>query len=254
MKRLTILCAGLLVLLAVFIFFSLAGLLPMASARTVVFLNDQVPEQYNRLIMRDQVGLAAEYHFNKNVMHLIDNRMAYVQAEAARIVPRLEAGLPGRFFPHYISTLVIVAPDGMGEIRSFADLRAASCRLYITEKHKIRILPSLALALNSADSLDEAVALLAELKAEGRLIIGQTSDEFETVMDGNTAALMPDDEAARLNLSGLPLKMHVPCDGTYGFVVGLFSPSDSAADISPPADELIQAGVRTLEGQALPGL
>lgn len=254
MKRLTILCAGLLVLLAFFIFISMAGLLPMASARTVVFLNDQVPEQYNRLILRNQDSLTAEYHFNKNVMHLIDHRIAYIQAEAARIVPRLEAGLPGRFFPHYISTLVLVVPDGAGEIRSFADLRDASCRLYITEKHKVRILPSLALALSGGDSLNEAVALLAELKAEGRLIIGQTSDEFENVMDGNTVALMPDDEAARLILSGLPLKMHVPYDGTYSFVVGLFSPSDTAADISPAVDELIKAGVRTPEGQALPGL
>ncbi|MGI5879845.1 MAG: hypothetical protein ACOX6L_04515 [Syntrophomonadaceae bacterium] len=254
MKRPTILAAGLFALLTFFLFLSLAGLLPMPSARTVVFLNDQVPEQYNHLIMRDQDGLTSAYHFNKNVMHLIDNRIAYVQAEDARIVPRMEEGLPGRFFPHYISTLVFVVPDGAEDIRSFADLRDASCRLYITEKHKVRILPSISLALSGGDSLDETVALLAELKAERRLIIGQTSDEFENVIDGNTVALMPDDEAARLILSGLQLKMHVPCDGTYSFVIGLFAPSDSAADISPAVDELIKAGVRTLEGQALAGL
>jgi hypothetical protein len=253
MKRLTILSAGLLALLIACLFLSLAELLP-SSARTVVFLNDQVPEQYNHLIMRDQDILTAEYHFNKNVMHLIDNRIAYVQAEDARIVPRLEAGLPGRFFPHYISTLVFVIPDGADDIRSIADLRDASCRLFITEKHKIRILPSIALALSGGDGLDEAVALLAELKTEGRLIIGQTSDEFKNMMDDNTVALMPDDEAARLILSGLPLEMHVPRDGAYSFIVGLFAPSDSAPDISPNPDELMKAGVRTPEGQALPGL
>jgi hypothetical protein len=88
MKRLTILCAGLLVLLAVFIFFSLAGLLPMASARTVVFLNDQCPAVQSPDHAK-QDGIAAEYHFNKNVMHLIDDASPMYRG-GRRIVPRLE--------------------------------------------------------------------------------------------------------------------------------------------------------------------
>ncbi|MCM1566398.1 MAG: hypothetical protein NC238_10700 [Dehalobacter sp.] len=254
MKRLTILSAGLFVLMTAFLFLSLTGLLPMTSARTVVFLNDQVPEQYNRLIMRNQDGLTAEYHFNKNVTHLIDNRMAYVQAEDARIVPRLEGGLPGRFFPQYISTLVLVVSDSADEIRSFADLREASCRLYITKNNRSRILPAMALALSGGENLNEAVSLLAQFQVEGRLIIGETSGEFESMMDGNTVALIPDDEAARLILSGLPLKMCVPCDGTYSFVVGLFTPSDQTVAINLDADELVKAGLRAMDGRSLPGL
>lgn len=254
MKRLTMLAAGLLVLLTALILFGLAGLMPASPQRTVALLNDQVPEQYNRMIEKELDGFTVRYHFNKNMMHMIDSSIAYVEAEDARLLPRIEEGLPGRFFAHYISTVVFVVPEDTEPIRSYAELETSSCRLFLTGKHMTRILPSMALALSGGDGLDESVSLLAQLKAEGRLIMGQTSDEYEDVMDGNTIALMPDDEAARLILSGLPLKMCVPSDGTYSFVIGLFTPSASAAEIYPAADALIGAGLRTLDGLALPGL
>lgn len=112
----------------------------------------------------------------------------------------------------------------------------------------------MALALSGGENLNEAVSLLAQFQAEGRLIIGETSGEFESEMDGNTAALIPDDEAARLIMAGLPLKMHVPSDGTYSFVVGLFAPSDQTAAINLDADELVKAGLRAMDGRSLPGL
>jgi hypothetical protein len=183
-------------LLAVLTLLSLAGFLPGNRARTVALLNDQVPEAYNHLILRELGGFSVEYNFNKTMTHLIDPRIAYIHMEDARIVPRLEAGLAGRFSPHYLSTVVFAVPDGLDEIRFFSDLRDASCRLFVSRKHVVRILPAMALALSGADSLDEAVALLVRLKAEGRLIVGQTPGEFESVLDGNTVALMPDDEAA----------------------------------------------------------
>jgi hypothetical protein len=220
----------------------------------VALLNDQVPEQYNRLIERDLDGYTVQYYFNKNMMHMIDIDIAYVEAEDARVLPRLEEGLPGQFFAHYISTVVFAVPEGVEPVRSFAELASSSCRLYVTRKHMNRVLPATALALSDGAGLDAAVALLAQLQAEGRLVIGETSDEFEDVMDGNTIALIPDDEAAHLTLSGLPREMYVPSDGTYSFVIGLYAPSDSAAEIYASADELVEAGLRTTDGEALPGL
>lgn len=254
MRRLRILPAGLLILLFASILVSLTGLLPAAAARTDILLNDQVPEQYNRLILQGREGLIAEYNFNKNVMHLIDGRMAYVQAEDARIVPRLEEGLSGRFFPHYLSTLVFTFSESASGVRSFADLRDASCRLFITEKNRSRILPAMALALSGGVDLRESVSLLARYQAEGRLIIGETSGDFADVMDSDIVALIPDDEAARLILEGLPLEMAVPEDGTYSFAVGLFAPSDRSPAISPDPGELVRAGLRALDGRSLPGL
>ncbi|SMC63518.1 histidine kinase N-terminal 7TM domain-containing protein [Papillibacter cinnamivorans] len=254
MKRLTIFAAVLFLSLAAFTAFSLTGLLPQNTPRTAALLNDQAPEPYNRLIMRELDGFTVKYHFNKYMLHLIGSSIAYVQAEDARVLPRLDEGMPGRFFPHYISTVVFLMPENMEPIRSFAELYASPCRFFVTRKHMARVLPAMALALNGGASLDEAVSLLALLQEEGRLIVGETTGEFESVMDGRTVALVPDDEGARLILSGLPVMMHVPSDGTYSFTVGLFAPSDSAAEIVFTSDELVEAGLRTTDGRTLPGL
>ena len=69
MKRLTILTVGPLVLLTALILFSFAGFLPANPPRVVALLNDQVPEQYNRLIERDLDGYTVQYYFNKNMMY-----------------------------------------------------------------------------------------------------------------------------------------------------------------------------------------
>lgn len=255
MKRLTLLSVLLLIALTALILLSFEHVFPPDAPHPSVFLSDQVPKGYEQLIAKAGDGLLVERNPKKYLLHLLYRQTAYVMSEEVRIKPRLDAGFPGRFFPHYLSTVVFVVPSSSEtEKMSFAGLRDSNTKLYIPETHRSRILPAMAITLGEDGSLDKAVSVLAELKREGRLIVGFTSTDYEAWLDGNTVALMPDDEAAALIMSGLPVKIQVPSDGTLSFTVGLYAPSDSSPELPIDSDKLIAAGLRSLDGKADPAI
>jgi hypothetical protein len=243
----------LLILLTGLTLLSLAHVIPPETERTELLLFDQTPDGYEQLIALRQEGLAVTKYYSKYLLDRISGRTAYVQAEDMRILPRLEQGLPGRFFPHYRSTIVLVLPAGAdAPPLSFSSLESSGYRLYFSLVHRTRIMPAMELALGGGDNLDKATSLLSGLRREGRLVVGQSSWEYRDFMDGNTVALMPDDEAAKLILSGLPVRIQVPSDGTLSFAVGLFAPSEASPEIIFSSSEISSAGLRALDGRADP--
>ena len=251
MKKLTKLAIIVILLLGVLIFMSQSGMLSTRRLNQQALICDQIPSGYAQLLSEQIPSLQISQDPRKFLQHVKSGQESYVLVEDARIESRLDAGLPGYFTPHYLSTIVMVIPlNSQVDIQSITDLKNSGANLFFPDTHKTRILPAMALALGETDRLNAAAALLSELKQQDRLIIGLNSDDYISRINDNTIALMPDDEAARLILSGLPLRMVVPIDGTLSYVVGLYSPSSRVPPILINPDDLVEAGFRTLDGNA----
>jgi hypothetical protein len=250
-----ILLAAILIIMSILLFSSLTGLQPSGTSGSLALISSQIPDGYKHLLTRQLAFIQIDQDPRKNLLHLQYGQEGYIMTEDVRVLPRLEAGHPGSFTPHYLSTIVfVISADSTLSILSYNDLINSEARLYFPETHKTRILPAIDMALADAGNLSAAADLLMNLKVEDKLIIGQYADEYEDWLDNNTVALMPDDEAAQLILSGLPLRIIVPTEGTLSFTVGLYSPATSMLPLLLDSEDLVAAGLRTLDGSADPAI